>query len=98
MRNIKEKLGKLSKKALINLRDYIDALIAEKEDEEESAVAATAESAGPQDSGGGKDKGGKGWFEVKMIGKSGPYIYQRWYEGKRKKSKYVGKVKNGQGN
>lgn len=94
--NIKDKLGKLNKQALIDLRDYIDVLIAEKEQvENESAVAE--ESTGPQDSGGGKDKGGKGWIEVKMIGKSGPYAYRRWYEGKRKKSKYLGKVKGGAG-
>jgi hypothetical protein len=36
---------------------------------------------------------GRGWVELKMIGKWGPYAYLRWHEGGRKRSKYLGKVK-----
>lgn len=38
-------------------------------------------------------KPAKGWFELKMIGDCGPYQYLRWYDGKRKPSKYIGKAK-----
>lgn len=94
---LQELLRPLNATALADLRDYIDTLIAEKEEaEEEAAVAATEGNAGPRGSSGGTRKDGeRGWVEVKMIGKAGPYAYRRWYEGKQKKSKYVGKVKNG---
>lgn len=36
----------------------------------------------------------KGWVELKMINGHGPYAYKRWYEGTRKRSEYVGKVKS----
>jgi len=95
MLKVKDQLRKLNKRDLTHLRDYIDALMADHEEAEESA----AEKSGPQDSGkgSGKGKGGKGWVEVKMIGENGPYAYQRWYEGKRKKSKYLGKVQGSAG-
>lgn len=34
----------------------------------------------------------KGHVEIKMIGKWGPYAYLRWWDGKRHRSKYLGKV------
>jgi hypothetical protein len=34
-----------------------------------------------------------GWVETKMVNGCGPYAYLRWWSGRSKKSKYLGKVK-----
>jgi hypothetical protein len=35
---------------------------------------------------------GRRWVELKMIRGYGPYAYERWFEGGRKRSRYIGKV------
>ena len=36
---------------------------------------------------------GARWVELKMINGCGPYAYERWIDGGRKRSRYLGKVK-----
>jgi len=40
----------------------------------------------------GKDQGGEGWIETRMVGNCGPYAYRRWWDGNKKRSEYLGKV------
>ncbi len=35
---------------------------------------------------------GRRWTERKMINGCGPYLYERWFEGGRKRSRYIGKA------
>jgi hypothetical protein len=43
----------------------------------------------------GKSKAGPaGWVELKHINGYGPYAYLRWREGKRMRSKYLGKARD----
>lgn len=35
---------------------------------------------------------GRRWMERKMINGCGPYLYERWFEGGRKRSRYIGKA------
>jgi len=38
-------------------------------------------------------KGGKGYYEQKMINNCGPYLYLRYWSGGKHRSVYLGKVK-----
>jgi hypothetical protein len=37
--------------------------------------------------------GRAGWVELRMVNGCGPYAYERWWEGGRKRTRYWGKVK-----
>lgn len=71
---------------LLQLRELIDCILAERENEESPDVIDQA----------AKTKRGNGtsWVEIKTIRGFGPYAYRRWREGGRLKSEYIGKVHN----
>lgn len=39
----------------------------------------------------GQVNGGDGWIEERFVNGCGPYRYRRWWDGKRKRSQYLGK-------
>lgn len=38
-----------------------------------------------------RGRGGR-WIETRLVNGCGPYAYERWWEGGRKRSKYLGKA------
>ena len=89
-KELTQQLQSLNKAQLLAARMLADELLERAQEVEENAQTE-ADSASPAPAKGKKD--GKGWVELKMINGSGPYAYRRWYEGKRCRSKYIGKVK-----
>ena len=68
-----------------------DQRVSEKANQRENEAAN-----GGIETGGENHRMAKGyWLELKMIRGYGPYLYRRWYDGKTKRSQYVGKVKPG---
>jgi hypothetical protein len=55
-----------------------------KEQEEQVKTCSTGLSKQPT---------GGGWYEKKMIRGCGPYVYYRWREGKKLRTKYIGKAR-----
>ncbi len=65
---------------------FIFDLLATEDTEESEEQAADGNS---------KSKGGPaGWVELKHINGYGPYAYLRWRDGKRMRSKYLGKARD----
>lgn len=62
-------------------------------DDELRALQAHLERtiAARKDGGEVKAEAGQGWLEIKKIG-GHRYQYRRWYEGGRKRSRYIGKA------
>jgi hypothetical protein len=86
--SITQDLKKLDAEQLDLVAEYVAMLLA----------GADTEDPEPEDPDGG-DNGNKGpassgWVELKTIRGYGPYAYLRWREGKRIRSKYLGKVKS----
>jgi hypothetical protein len=79
-------LGNLPTDALQLLSEHLGALIAGQKGE----LGGTSEKHGsglPPN----KPVRGQGWIEVKEI-KGHRYAYRRWYDGKVKRSSYIGKA------
>jgi hypothetical protein len=97
-----------ARSALRQIRDWLASLPFDSEDfaEIESAIAARRSQEGQtvgeeqERLASGSTLGralGAGWLEWRWVSKPsgtrcGPYLYFRWREGKRKRTKYVGKV------
>lgn len=85
--------------AAVTLEDALDDVFSEENigflggevEEEEDLPVKDNVSTGKQ------KKGSRGWVQLKYIEKNGksygPYAYRRWWEGKRCRSEYIGKVK-----
>lgn len=55
-------------------------------------VLEDAAPAGSHSTTGGQGNGGDGWIEERFVNGCGPYLYRRWWDGKRKRSQYIGKA------
>lgn len=75
-------------KAVIGAERLVE--LGEVEDQKEKDTAPNCEGNRPE----GR-KSGRRWVELKMIRGYGPYAYERWFEGGRKRSRYIGKVHEG---
>jgi hypothetical protein len=82
-RTICEDLKLLDAEQLDEVAAFVAGLLGEAERDE---------PAGDADHGGNGRRAAGGWVELKTINGSGPYAYRRWREGKRLRSKYIGKV------
>jgi len=77
----------LTRPELLELEALIQALLDESEtgqEEQEPAPEASTTS---------QSNGRRGYIELKEINNCGPYQYLRWREGKKLRSRYIGKVK-----
>ncbi len=90
---LKQRLTRLSKAEMVEVRDYLDTLIAQAEEAEAEAAARIGKARSSSGGDSRKTGGGSAWVELKTINGCGPYAYRRWYEGKRCRSQYIGKVK-----
>ncbi|MFZ5915539.1 MAG: hypothetical protein ACOYZ7_01220 [Chloroflexota bacterium] len=81
-------LDNLDIAGLLDLRAEVDARIAHLGATEAEQEADTD----PKNGGNGQRRGGGRWVELKVINNCGPYAYERWFEGKVKRSRYLGKV------
>lgn len=80
-------ISSLDEDGLLELRAMIDEALEQPEEEQPAASL--------DNNGKGKESRARGWVELKSIGGYGPYAYRRWREGKRLRSEYIGKVKQG---
>jgi hypothetical protein len=85
-------VSEVTRKARQMNSEQLDAVIAFMAD-----LLATEDTEAPEEerATGGKSKAGPaGWVELKHINGYGPYAYLRWREGKRMRSKYLGKARD----
>lgn len=85
---LSQALARLSLPELLELRGLIDDLVEAQQAGDDPGDDDRSE---PGES--SQADGGRGWIEIRMVNGCGPYAYQRWWAGKRKRSKYLGKVK-----
>lgn len=78
-----------------SLLQTVEARLDELAGESDSVLGDTDPPTGQgiTPNGPGGRRRGRGWVELKMIRGYGPYAYERWYEGGKKRSRYLGKVK-----
>ncbi len=70
--------------------DEIEDLIAQLAERLDQVKPGDLPDPTPRQSNTGK-QAARGWVELKTINGCGPYAYQRWWEGKRCRSKYMAK-------
>ena len=86
-------IGLLSREALLELRGLVDVRLAEiAEPEEPGQEEAQRQGAQQQPGGRLRSLGGGIYEEIKII-HGRPYRYERWREGNRLRSKYLGPAK-----
>ena len=89
-------LDLLDRAGLLALREEVDARLAALDDQAATAADGLVGNEGAN-GGGVPTKGGRagrgGWVEMRMVNGCGPYAYRRWWEGGRKRTRYIGKVK-----
>lgn len=96
MRNHKglhQAIDQLTDAQAARVGDFLAALLADEEDQ--AACPGRQAGADPQEGGALETSNGRhaaGWVELKMIGGCGPYAYLRWRDGKRLRSRYMGKA------
>lgn len=85
-------LDALDVAGLLALREAIDARLVALVDE--SGAGGLVGNDGP-DVGSPPTKGSRagGWVELRMVNGCGPYAYRRWWQDGRKRTEYLGKVK-----
>jgi hypothetical protein len=83
---IASKLGGQSVEELQQLRDIIDALLAQHDEIDQAARTGTDKVIALR---------GGGSVELKIINKCGPYAYLRFWSGRRHCSRYLGKWHTG---
>jgi len=83
----------LTKAELLELRGRIDARLAEIESQamQEKTLLKILEGGRENDAPG---EAKRGYVESKLINGYGPYLYKRWMENGRLRSKYLGKAKS----
>ena len=89
-------LDLLDRAGLLALREEVDARLAAFDAQGATAPSGLVGNAGANSGGlptkdGGTGRGG--WVEMRMVNGCGPYAYRRWWEGGRKRTRYIGKVK-----
>jgi hypothetical protein len=91
---ILDTLDTLDLAGLEDLRAAVDALIAKRQGELGEVKGQNGKDAAPNCEGNRSEgrASGRRWVELKMIRGYGPYAYERWFEGGRKRSRYIGKV------
>ena len=92
-------LDALDLAGLQDLKAAVDALIAERLGELGEVEGQNGKDTAPNCEGNRPEgrKSGRRWIELKMIRGYGPYRYERWFEGGRKRSRYLGKAEEGNG-
>ena len=88
-------LDALDHAGLLALRKVVDDRLAALDEQSTDDPAdlvgnAGANGGGLPTKGGGAGRGG--WVEMRMVNGCGPYAYERWREGGRKRTRYLGKV------
>lgn len=78
------RLSQEEKQELIDILRTMLVLNEEAEAQTEEAIREQQEYHGP--------KGGRGYYEKKMINNCGPYLYMRYWSGGKHRSVYLGKV------
>lgn len=79
------RLSQAEKQELIDILRTMLALDEEAETQSEEQMREQQAYHGP--------KGGRGYYEKKMINHCGPYLYLRYWSGGKHRSVYLGKVK-----
>lgn len=72
----------------------IEAELADLElaDAVQEVLDSTPGGAQGQRSGNGEHGHGGHWIETRLVNGCGPYAYERWWDGGKKRSKYLGKA------
>jgi len=83
--DILDTVGELPTEELLLLRDHLAATIAARQAKLGNGVHNDGGALPPN------GRTARGWVEIKTIN-GHAYAYRRWYEGKRKRSKYLGKA------